>query len=97
MIELDELDRGPADGRAAPARRVPPLPAQAAAADADGDALGAHDARCCASCKPDELDVLQLVLNWGTLQGVLDQRDKDDVVVAEHMVALLERGYVLPA
>jgi hypothetical protein len=44
--------------------------------------------------QPDELDVLQLVLNWGTLQGVLDHSDKDDVAVSERLVGLLKREYV---
>ncbi len=44
--------------------------------------------------QPDELDVLQLVLNWGTLQGVLDHSDKDDVAVSERLIGLLKREYV---
>lgn len=49
--------------------------------------------------KPDELDVLQLVINWGTLQGVMDHSGaaKDDAVVAEALVSLMERGYVVRA
>ncbi|MBL9038704.1 MAG: FHA domain-containing protein [Archangium sp.] len=44
--------------------------------------------------KSDELDVLQLVLNWGTLNGVLDHSDKDDVTVATTLVGLMSRDYV---
>lgn len=43
---------------------------------------------------PDELDVLQLVLNWGTLQGVLDHSPQDDLAVATGLVGLMQRDYV---
>jgi hypothetical protein len=43
---------------------------------------------------PDELDVLQLILNWGTLQGVFDNASQDDVSLATIAASLLERGYV---
>ena len=43
---------------------------------------------------PEELDVLQLVLNWGTLQGVFDNASQDDVAIATTVAALLERGYL---
>ena len=43
---------------------------------------------------PEELDVLQLVINWGTLQGVFDNASQDDVVIATNVAALLERGYL---
>lgn len=46
---------------------------------------------------PDELDVLQLILNWGTLQGVFDNNPQDDVALATIAASLLERGYVRPA
>jgi len=46
---------------------------------------------------PDELDVLQLVLNWGTMAGVLDHSDKDDVAVATFLVTLMKRDYVRAA
>lgn len=42
----------------------------------------------------DELDALQLVLNWGTLQGVLDHAHVDDVAVATTVLNLLQRGYL---
>lgn len=44
---------------------------------------------------PDSLDIVQLVHNYGTLAGVLDHSDKDDVVTAELVVALIKKGYVL--
>lgn len=47
--------------------------------------------------KAEELDVLQLVLNWGTMQGAMDHSEKEDVQVAEHLLSLIERGYVLVA
>jgi hypothetical protein len=43
---------------------------------------------------PEELDVLQLVINWGTLQGVFDNASQDDVAIATAVAALLERGYL---
>ena len=43
---------------------------------------------------PEELDVLQLVINWGTLQGVFDNASQDDVVIATTVASLLERGYL---
>ncbi len=47
--------------------------------------------------QPDELDVLQLVLNWGTLGGVLDHSEKDDVAIATTLVSLMQRDYVRAA
>jgi hypothetical protein len=46
---------------------------------------------------PELLDVLQLVLNYGTLGAVLDRADADDVVTAESLVYLLKRDYVRTA
>ena len=46
---------------------------------------------------PEMLDVLQLVLNYGTLGAVLDRADADDVVTAEALVYLLKRDYVRKA
>ncbi len=46
---------------------------------------------------PEELDVLQLVLNWGTLGGVLDHSPSDDVAVATSLVSLMQRDYVRAA
>ncbi len=44
--------------------------------------------------QPDELDVLQLVINWGTLQGVFDNAPQDDVVIATAVASMLDRGYL---
>jgi len=44
--------------------------------------------------QPEELDVLQLVINWGTLQGVFDNASQDDVAIATAVASLLERGYL---
>jgi pSer/pThr/pTyr-binding forkhead associated (FHA) protein len=44
--------------------------------------------------KPEELDVLQLVHNFGSLRGVLDHSDKDDVAAAEILLGLIKREYV---
>ena len=43
---------------------------------------------------PEELDVLQLVINWGSLQGVFDNASQDDVLIATTVASLLERGYL---
>lgn len=43
---------------------------------------------------PDELDVLQLVINWGTLQGALDHSPVEDLVVCTAVVSLMQRDYV---
>lgn len=44
--------------------------------------------------QPEELDVLQLIINWGTLQGVFDNASQDDVVIATTVASLLDRGYL---
>jgi hypothetical protein len=44
--------------------------------------------------RPDELDVLQLVHNYGSFNGVLDHSAQDDLQVAEIMVELIRRDYV---
>jgi hypothetical protein len=44
--------------------------------------------------KPEELDVVQLVHNFGSVQGVLDHSDLDDVATAQHLVNLLRRDYL---
>ena len=43
---------------------------------------------------PAELDVLQHVINWGSLQGVFDNASQDDVLIATTVASLLERGYL---
>ena len=43
---------------------------------------------------PDLMDVLQLVHNYGSLIGVLDHSDQDDVLTAELVLQLLKRDYV---
>jgi pSer/pThr/pTyr-binding forkhead associated (FHA) protein len=45
----------------------------------------------------DELDTLQQVINWGTLQGVLDHAAQDDVTVGTWVLGLITRGYVRAA
>lgn len=47
--------------------------------------------------QPEELDTLQLVINWGTLQGVFDNAPADDVAIATSVANLLERGYLRSA
>jgi hypothetical protein len=43
---------------------------------------------------PDQLDVLQLVHNHGTLQAVMDHHDRDDVVAAQTVLDLMKKGFV---
>jgi hypothetical protein len=43
---------------------------------------------------PDELDVLQQVINHGTLKGVLDHSAHDDITCATLLVGLMQRDYV---
>lgn len=43
---------------------------------------------------PDLMDVLQLVHNYGSLGGVLDHSDQDDVLTAEAVLQLIKREYV---
>jgi hypothetical protein len=43
---------------------------------------------------PELLDVLQLVHNYGSLGGVLDHSEQDDVVAAESVLQLIKRDYV---
>ncbi|MDC0714470.1 DUF4388 domain-containing protein [Stigmatella sp. ncwal1] len=45
---------------------------------------------------PELLDVLQLVHNHGTLGGVLDHADQDDVMTAESVLQLIKREYIHP-
>jgi pSer/pThr/pTyr-binding forkhead associated (FHA) protein len=42
----------------------------------------------------EELDVLQLVINWGTLQGAIDHSPSDDVAVCTSLLSLMQREYV---
>jgi len=41
-----------------------------------------------------ELDILQLVLNYGTLQAVLDRSSRTDYETAQMLVGLLQREYI---
>jgi len=42
----------------------------------------------------DELDLLQLVHNYGVVQAVLDRAAGSDLEVARRIAALIERGYL---
>lgn len=44
--------------------------------------------------KPEQLDVIQLVHNYGSLRGVLDHSDRDDAATAETLVELIKKDYV---
>ena len=43
---------------------------------------------------PDELDLLQLVHNYGVVQAVLDRASGSDLEVSRKIVALIQRGYL---
>jgi pSer/pThr/pTyr-binding forkhead associated (FHA) protein len=43
---------------------------------------------------PEQLDVVQLVHNYGTFEGVLDHSDKDDVATAEVVLQLMKKDYI---
>ena len=42
----------------------------------------------------DELDLLQLVHNYGVVQAVLDRASGSDLQVARHLASLIQRGYL---
>ena len=42
----------------------------------------------------EELDLLQLVHNYGVVQAVLDRASGSDLEVSEKLLALLQRGYL---
>jgi len=42
----------------------------------------------------DELDLLQLVHNYGVVQAVLDRASGSDLQVSRHLAALIQRGYL---
>ncbi len=46
---------------------------------------------------PDSLDLIQLVLNHGTVQGVLDHSLRDDVTAALGLVTLIKKEYIRQA
>lgn len=43
---------------------------------------------------PDELDLIQLVHNYGVVQAVLDRAAGSDLEVSQKIAALLQRGYI---
>ena len=44
--------------------------------------------------KPNELDTLQLVINYGQFQAVLDRSPRTDLETAQTLLALIQRDYV---
>ena len=42
----------------------------------------------------DELDLIQLVHNYGVVQAVLDRAAGSDLEVSQKIAALLQRGYI---
>jgi hypothetical protein len=45
-------------------------------------------------CTPEELDVMQLVHNYGVVQAVLDRASGSDLEVSQKLASLLQRGYL---
>jgi hypothetical protein len=45
---------------------------------------------------PEQLDLLQLVHNHGTLRAVMDHSEADDVTIAEAILELMRKDYVRP-
>jgi hypothetical protein len=43
---------------------------------------------------PEELDLVQLVHNYGVVQAVLDRASGSDLEVAQKIAALIQRGYL---
>ena len=43
---------------------------------------------------PDELDLIQLVHNYGVVQAVLDRASGGDLDVSQKLAALIQRGYL---
>ena len=43
---------------------------------------------------PDEMDLLQLVHNYGVVQAVLDRASGSDLEVSQKLMALIQRGYL---
>ncbi len=43
---------------------------------------------------PDELDIFQTIINWGSLQGVFDHTEKEDLVAAQIVMALMQREFI---
>ena len=43
---------------------------------------------------PEEIDLVQLVHNYGVVQAVLDRAEGSDLEVAQKLAALLQRGYL---
>jgi len=44
--------------------------------------------------QPDELDLIQLVHNYGVVQAVLDRASGSDLEVSQKLAALIQRGYL---
>jgi len=43
---------------------------------------------------PDELDLIQLVHNYGVVQAVLDRASGSDLEVCQKLAALIQRGFL---
>jgi hypothetical protein len=78
MTQLDEMRRIQGDLPAADATLTLAVPMTPALRD----------------LTPEELDVLQLVVNWGTMQGALDHSPVDDLAVCTAVLSLMRRDYI---
>ena len=78
LRQLDELRRIQAE--------LPPLSAQLA--------LETPLAAPLRDLEPEQLDTLQLVINFQTLQDILDQADGTDLETSQQLLKLVRKGYV---
>jgi hypothetical protein len=79
MRQLDEMNR-----------IAPELPARDAAVGLPSPLVAPLK-----DLQPLELDTLQLVLNHGTLQAVLDRSPRTDLETAESLIKLLQKDYIV--
>ena len=87
------VDRGAADGRHAPARRVPGPAGEAAAALRLLTVPRPMEPKL-RDLTPEELDVFQAVLEVDTISALFDKSSLTDLALAEKLRALIDKGYV---
>ena len=94
LEEIQDSTEGAADGRDAPARRV--QPARAAAAAAIGAAGGTRPLEPkLRDLAPEELDVFQVALGAETVRALFDECSLTDLTIAEKLKALIDKGYLI--
>ena len=89
------LDRGAAHGGHAPARRVPGDHREAAGAWRRRIAVPRPLSRKLRELTPEELDVFQLALEATTVNALFDQLSLHDLEIAQKLVTLFEKGYLV--